>query len=142
MIDLRTGLQYVINKRNSDKENNKNKEKNELKMIQDLIENLTMLMHNQPKELHNAVRENAKELKENNLNVVEAGKKLEEEILEKIDDKNNPEVKKGVKKVQEKMNLIMQKPTAEINNINLHNNSNAEEENKNDNENIQPNVEN
>jgi len=137
MIDLKTGLQYVINKRNSDEENNKNKEKNELKMVQDLVENLTILIHNQPKELHNAIREIAKELKENNLNVAEAGKKLEEEILEKIDDKNNPEIKK---EVQEKINLIMQKPTAEINNLNLHNSSNVEEENKNENKNIKPNI--
>ena len=54
-IDLRTGIQYVINKEKKDK--NKNIKENQELRIQELIENLSLLISKQPEMIANATKE-------------------------------------------------------------------------------------
>jgi hypothetical protein len=98
MIDLRTGIQYVINKNKNEDEN---KKENKEEKLEKLMENISILIASQPQQISNSIKEIVKELnlKNSEINTTELKEKLEKNILEKVNnvDEKTQETKQNIK---------------------------------------------
>ncbi|WP_456470007.1 hypothetical protein [Caminibacter sp.] len=130
MIDLKTGIQYVINKnKNSDNKKEKNKDVND--RLSKLIENLTILIASQPQQISQSIKEVIAEIKtKSDINEDKLKSIIEKDIIEKMDETDGNE---NIKEIKKNTQTLLNEILGEMPNITGAENKNVLNENKTDN---------